>query len=298
MHPEAAVVDTLTPAIRVTAPPTVQGELHPMTMPQTAREVAPRLEQLARIGYAAKALLYATVGILAAQAALGRGGRTTDLAGALREVVRAPMGDALLLVIALGLAGYAVWRIVDAITDAEGKGGDAKGIARRLGSAARGLAHGVLAVAAFHLATGSRDDSADDKGELASRAVDIAGGAWLLWVAAGAILAYACYQLYRAYAAKLGSQLDLGAVSAGVGRWVIGLSRAGLAARGIVFGLIGVLLVRAARHEAPEEAGGIRDSLEMLGGMGRWPLAVVGLGLVAYAVYELLNARYRRIRVA
>ena len=267
-------------------------------MPQTAREVAPWVEKAARIGYVAKALLYATVGILAAQAALGRGGRTTDLGGALREVVRAPMGEALLLVIGVGLAGYAIWRILDAITDAEGKGGDAKGLARRIGSAARGLGHGALAVAAFGLATGSNDGGGGDKRELASKAVDVAGGSWLLWLAAAAVLGYACYQLYRAYAAKLGRQLDLGAVSAGVGWWVVGLARAGIAARGVVFGLVGVLLVRAAQHENPREAGGIRDSLEMLGRMGRWPLVLVALGLVAYAVYELLNARYRRIRVA
>jgi hypothetical protein len=283
--------------LRHGAPEPLVASFVSMTMPQTAREVAPWVAKLARVGYAAKALLYATVGILAAQAALGRGGRTTDLGGALREVLRAPMGSALLLAIALGLAGYAVWRIVDAITDAEGRGGDAKGLARRLGSAARGLAHGALAYAAFHLATGSTRDGGMKTDEIARRAVDIAGGVWLLWVAAAAVLAYAGYQLYRAYAAKLGSQLDLGAASVRFGRWVIGMSRAGLAARGIVFGLIGVLLVRAAQHQAPREAGGIRDSLQMLGEMGRWPLAVVALGLVAYAVYELLNARYRRIRV-
>jgi hypothetical protein len=79
---------------------------------------------------------------------------------------------------------------------------------------------------------------------------------------------------------------------------VIGLSRAGIAARGVVFGLIGVLMVRAARQHDPEQAGGLRESLEMLEGMGRWPLGLVALGLVAYGVYELLNARYRRIRVA
>jgi hypothetical protein len=267
-------------------------------MPETARQVAPWVAKAARLGYVAKALLYATVGILAAQAALGQGGRTTDLGGALREVVRAPMGDALLLVIAVGLAGYAIWRILDAITDAEGKGGDATGLARRLGSAARGLGHGALAVAALGLASGSNAGGGGDKRELASKAVDVAGGSWLLWLAAASVLAYACYQLYRAYAAKLGSQLDVGAASVGVGWWVIGLSRAGIAARGIVFGLVGVLLVRAAQHRDPQEAGGIRDSLQMLGEMGRWPLAVVALGLVAYAVYELLNARYRRIRVA
>jgi hypothetical protein len=267
-------------------------------MPQTAREVAPWVATLARIGYVAKAILYATVGVLAAQAALGRGGRMTDLGGALREVVRAPMGDALLIVIALGLAGYAMWRIVDAIADAEGKGGDAKGIARRLGSAVRGLAHGALAIAAYHLATGSGNgEGGGGSEELVGRATEVGGGTWVLWVIAAGVLAYACYQLYRAYAAKLGSQLDLGAASAAFGRWVIGISRAGIAARGIVFGLIGVLLVRAALHGTPREAGGVRDSLELLGDMGRWPLAVIALGLVGYALYELLNARYRRIRV-
>jgi hypothetical protein len=265
-----------------------------MTMPDAAREVAPWIEKLARVGYVAKALLYATVGILAGQAALGRGGRTTDLGGALREVVRAPMGEALLLAIALGLSGYAVWRLVDAITDAEGKGSDAKGMAQRLGSAVRGLAHGALAVAAYQLATGSGGGSGS--GDLVGKATDV-GGTGVLWVIAGAVLAYAFYQLYRAYAAKLGSRLDVGAASATFGRWVIGVSRAGIAARGVVFGLVGVLLVRAALHGNPQEAGGLRDSLEMLGDMGRWPLAVVALGLVAYAVYELLNARYRRIRV-
>jgi hypothetical protein len=268
-----------------------------MTLPQEAREVAPWIVRLARIGYVAKALLYATVGVLAAQAALGEGGRTTDLGGALREVVSAPLGRVLLFVIAAGLAGYAVWRLVEAVTDAEGKGGDAKGIAKRVGSAARGLAHGALAVGAYHLAKGSGDGGGERSEELAAQAFDVPGGELVVWLAAAGVVAYACYQLYRAWAAKLGRQLDLGAVSAGIGRWVIGISRAGLAARGIVFGLVGVLLVRAARSGDPEQAGGMRESLDMLAGMGRWPLAVVALGLVAYAVYELLNARYRRIRV-
>ena len=176
----------------------------------------------------AKALLYATVGILAAQAALGRGGRTTDLGGALREVVRAPDGRS-------PAAGDREWgspatQSGESWTRSPTR--RARGATRKgslAGSAVRraGLGHGALAVAAFGLATGSSDGGGGDKRELASRAVDVAGGSWLLWVAAAAVLGYACYQLYRAYAAKLGSQLDLGAVSMGVGRWVIGLSRVG-----------------------------------------------------------------------
>jgi hypothetical protein len=262
-----------------------------------AREVAPWIVILARIGYVAKALLYATVGILAAQAALGSGGRTTDLGGALREVVRAPMGEAMLLVIAAGLAAYALWRVVDAIFDGEGRGTDLKGVLRRLGSALRGLAHAGLALAAFRLATGSGDAGGKDSDRYVAQAMDMSGGTWLVWLAAAVALGYCAYQLYRAYAAKLGRQLNLAALPAGMARAVIAISRAGIAARGIVFGLIGVLLARSASRGDPEQAGGIRESLDLVAGMGRWPLVAVALGLVAYAVYELLNARYRRIRV-
>ena len=263
-----------------------------------AHEVAPWIAHLARIGYVAKALLYGTIGFLAAKAALGSGGRTTDLGGALREVVRAPLGEVILFLTALGLAGYALWRVVDAITDAEGHGSELKGIAVRVGSAFRGLAHGLLALAAFHVATGSGDAGGSRSRQLVAQGLHLPGGKWLVYLAALGVLGYAGYQLYRAYVAKFGRRLSLAALPAGSARWVINICRAGIAARGIVFGLIGVLLIRAAEKQDPGQAGGVRESLEILAGMGRWPLAIVGFGLVAYAVYELLNARYRRISVA
>ena len=270
-----------------------------MTLPrEAAQEVAPWIVALARIGYVAKAVLYATVGMLAAQAALGDGGRTTDLGGALRSVLHAPFGSEMVLVIAVGLAAYAVWRVVAAITDAEGRGSSLKGIVLRVGSALRGLAHGALALAAFRLRTGSGEGGGERSEDLVSRALDLPGGNWLVWLAAGGVLVYGGYQLYRAYAAKLGRQLSLAALPGGTERGVIAVCRIGIAARGIVFVVIGFLLARSAARRDPGQAGGVRESLEVLAGMGRWPLAVVALGLVAYAVYELVNARYRRVRVA
>jgi hypothetical protein len=79
---------------------------------------------------------------------------------------------------------------------------------------------------------------------------------------------------------------------------VIAVSRFGIAARGVVFCLIAWFLARAAAHHNPSEAGGVRESLRTLADAGRWPLGLVALGLVAYGVYELVNARYRRIQVA
>jgi hypothetical protein len=266
--------------------------------PPTAGEVAPWVERLARVGYAAKAVLYITVGVLAAQAAVGRGGRTTDTDGALRTMYGLTLGRIILLVIAAGLVGYALWRLVEAIVDAEGRGDGLKGVALRAGSAGRGLFHAGLGLAALRLALGDLSPSAAGHPRYwTARAFAVPGGELLVWLVAGGIAGYGGYQLYRAYAPKLGRQLRLGTIPEGTRGIVVAVSRFGIAARGVVFCLIGFILVRAAARHDAGQAGGVRESLGMLAGIGRWPYAAVALGLVAYGVYQLVNARYRRIRV-
>jgi hypothetical protein len=259
---------------------------------------APWVEHLARIGYGAKALLYITIGILAAQAGLGRGGRTTDTHGALEAMYGVTLGRVLLIVVAAGLLGYALWRVVQAIFDPEQRGVGFKGIALRLGFAGRGLFHGALGIAALRLAaSGTPVGDANHSRTWAARAFALPGGELLVWGSAAFIIGYGLYQLYRAYAPKLGRQLQLGRIPDGALGLVVGVSRFGIAARGVVFCLMGFFLARAAARHDAGEAGGLRESLGTVAGWGRWPFVVVALGLVAYGVYELVNARYRRIRV-
>jgi hypothetical protein len=262
-------------------------------------DAAPWIERLARVGYVAKAMLYITVGLLASQAGLGGGGRMTDTQGALRVVHDVTFGRVLLLVAAAGLMGYALWRIVEAVVDPERRGRDFKGLALRVGFAVRGLFHAGLGITAFRLALGERSGAAGNQSRRwTSRAFDLPAGDLLVWLAAAGITAYGIYQFYRAYAPKLGRQLDLSQIPATVRRWVVGVSRFGLAARGVVFCLIGLFLARAAVKHDAGQVGGLRESFRVLARLGRWPFVVVAVGLVAYGIYELVNARYRRIRVA
>ncbi len=261
-------------------------------------DVAPWVERLARVGYVAKALLYITVGLVAAQAAFGPG-KVTDTQGALRLVHGMTFGRVMLLVVAAGLMGYAVWRVVEAVVDAEGRGVSAKGVAVRAGSAGRGLLHGALAITALRLAYGDRSAGTDRPArEWTAVAFGLPGGELLVWIAAASVTGYGVYQLYRSYAPKLGRQLDLSQLRDPALGWVVGVSRFGIAARGVVFCLIGFFLARAAARHDAGQVGGVRESLGVLADIGRWPFMVVALGLVAYGVYELVNARYRRIRVA
>ena len=268
-----------------------------MTAP-TVRQVAPWVERLARVGYAAKALLYITVGLLAAQAGLGRGGRAVDTQGALRVVHHATFGREALIVVAAGLIGYAIWRMVEAVVDPDGRGTDPKGLALRASFAARGVLYGALGITALRLAARERPGPhTDQTRHWTELAFSLPAGQLLVWLAALGIAGYGLYQLYRAYASKLSRQLDLGELDTATERWVVAVSRFGIAARGVVFCLIGFFLVRAAARHDAAQAGGLRKSMSLLAEIGRWPFVVVALGLVAYGVYELVNARYRRIRV-
>ncbi|MEO7136468.1 MAG: DUF1206 domain-containing protein [Gemmatimonadales bacterium] len=269
-----------------------------MSVPIEMRDVAPWVERLARVGYLAKALLYITIGLVAAQAAFGPQRGTTDTQGALRLVHGMTFGRVILVIMAGGLVGYAVWRVVEAVLDPQGRGLGAKGVALRAGSAGRGLLHGALALTALRLAYGDRSATNGDQArEWTTVAFGLPGGELLVWIAAASVAGYGVYQLYRSYAPKLGSQLDLSRLQDPARAWVVGVSRFGIAARGVVFCLIGFFLARAASQHDAEEVGGVRESLGLLAGIGRWPFVVVALGLVAYGAYELVNARYRRIRI-
>jgi hypothetical protein len=163
-----------------------------------------------------------------------------------------------------------------------------------------GIVHVGLGISAIKLASG--DLSAGQDGTAtqhwAARALSTPGGSFALWALAAAFVGYGIYQLVCAWKAKLDKHLALGELSPSARRFVIGASRFGIAARGVVFGMIGVLLARAVQHRDAREAKGIKQALLELFTFGRVPFIAVAVGLVAYGVYQLLNARYRRINVA
>lgn len=252
------------------------------------------LERLARLGYASIGLVYFIAGGLAAASGLGLGGSTGGQHTAFRTILRQPFGRVLLAVMAAGLAGYALWRVVSAFTDSEHRGGDPKGLALRAGSVGRGLAYAVITVEVarllLHRGGGSGGDA---KTQHWTRAImEKPFGHWLVALAGLVIIGYGAYQLYAAWDAKLSKRISLGEMDAAVRRKVVTISRFGIGARGVVFFVIGGSLVLAGFKHNASEARGTSGALRAL----PLPLLVlVGIGLVAYGVYALVNARYRRI---
>jgi hypothetical protein len=257
-------------------------------------EVKPWIERLARLGYASIAAVYAIVGAVTLGAAFGR--NRTEAASA-REafdvILRQPFGRVLLIVVGAGMLGYAAWRYLSAIKDTDRRGSDAKGLAIRTGSFIRGLVYTALAVEAFRMTPAAGSD--EKARHWTAALMDQPFGRWLVLAAGLAIVGTGIYQMWRAWRAKLGKKLRIEYVTESFRRKVVAISRFGIAARAIVFLVVGVSIVRAAWRHSASAAAGSEGALHRLGAASQWLLAIVAVGLIAYGIYQLLNARYRLI---
>lgn len=268
------------------------------TVNQTARN--PLTIMLGRFGYVAKGVVYIVIGLLAALAALGDGGATTDRKGAVQKIYEQPYGVFLLAVIAFGLACYGVWNFIVAIADTEGKGTDPKGIATRIFYAGVGVSYLAFAFAAVQLLTGAgnlgknSDASAKD---WTAQLLDKPFGVVLVIIAGLVVLGAAGFQFYKAYKEEFQKELELNKMSATMKEWIVRFGRVGLAARGIVFGIIGIFLIVAALQKNPDQAKGLGGALKELStqAYGQVLLGIVAIGLIAYGIYSLAEARYRRM---
>jgi hypothetical protein len=265
---------------------------------QAIRAASPALVFLGRAGYAAKGVVFVVIGALAAGVAVGTGGKMTDSRGALDTIGDGPMGTVALVAIGVGLLGYMAWRLVAAATDAEGKGDEPTSLALRAAQAGRGIVYGMLGVQALRgirSEVGSQDGAAR---HWTARLLGMPLGPTLVICAGIGVLGYAAYQLYRAFSDKAKKHLDLVEAGATQAMWIVRLGRFGIAARAVVFAMIGIFLIRAGMHEDSGEAGGIAQSLRALGSTshGRIVLSLVAFGLMSYGIYQLATARYRHMR--
>lgn len=271
-----------------------------MTASSAIRSSSSWLVPLGRLGYVAKGIVYIVIGALATRAALGAGGRATDTHGALRTIGRGPFGELALWIILIGLFGYAAWRLVSAATDAERRGDEPSSIALRLGEAFRGLVYGALGYWTLRYVTSGNAESGNQAQSLTRSVLSLPTGRWIVIAAGLGVIGYAVYQIYRSASGKFLKRMDLSSAAPQTARWVKRMGRFGIAARAIVFGMIGILLVSAGWTFDPSKAGGIRQSLNALEAQpaGSAVFAIVAAGLIAFGIFELATARYRVMRAA
>ena len=263
---------------------------------EAARRASPWVERIARVGYAAKGVVYATIGVLAMREALGAGGATTGPIGAMRSMGPNPLDSVLLVVLSVGLLGYALWKLIQGLADPDDKGFDAHGVLRRIGYIGSGAIHGILAFAAAQSIFGAEDTS-EDALALAAMAYQPPLGRILVGLVGLIVIGVGLYQLYAAYGANFRDELRLNRMSNAEVRWVTFAGCVGTAARAFAIGVAGAFVVLAAYESDPSEVRGLGEALETIQHQpsGSYMLGAVAAGLLVYGAFMLLVARYRRI---
>jgi Domain of Unknown Function (DUF1206) len=260
---------------------------------------SPWVERLGRAGLVAKGVLYAVIGILAIKVALGARGADPDKEGALATIATQPFGKLLLGILAVGLAGYAAWRLAQGLLDRDGQGEGAKGLAKRLGNIGKGALYAVLCVLATMKLLGAEGEGGGGSQEDRTTA-DVLGlplGRYVVFAAAAGFVAAALFNGYRAVTCNFRKKLETQRMSEAEEAAATGVGGLGHLARFVVFGLIGAFLAKAAWEFDPQEAAGLDTALYEVARQpyGGFLLGSLAVGLLAYALYCFVQARYRDV---
>ncbi len=257
------------------------------------------IEYYARFGYAAKGVVYGSSGLLALLEAFDfTSGETVGSTGALRAIAAQPFGRILISVMAFSLMGYVMWRFIQAFLDPEHSSSrEPSDIARRFSYACSGLAYAGVAYSAVKILTASPDGEGKTAEEWAFDIMQRPFGRWL--VGAGGLLfcGIGCYYLYRAIKAEFRKRLKLRNMSDVEKTWATIAGRVGIAARGVVYIVIGFFAIRAAWSFNSDMIKTTEAALEVFNNnpADEWILATLGLGFIAYGVHMGFQARYRSI---
>jgi hypothetical protein len=251
---------------------------------------------LARAGLVAKGVSFGIVAVLAIKLAVGHGGKATSREGALHELAGESFGKVVLALLVVGFAAYALWRFVEAWA---APGEDAKKWAKRAGSVSRGLIYAALAYSAAKLLAGAGGSGSQNERarETAETLFSWPAGTWLVGIAGAVVIGVGLWNLYRGLALKFEDRWRTGEMGATERRWAGRVGAVGHVARAVVFGLIGVFVVKAALEYDPKEAIGLDGALQKLASAeyGPYLLGLTAAGLLAYGLYCLVDARYRDV---
>jgi len=246
---------------------------------------AANLETFTRIGFAARGVLYLSIGYLAL-----RFGRSENTAGALDYLSEGSTAP-LVAIMALGFLAYGVWRLSEGIVDTEGQGTGPKAIAARAGGVVSGLIHIGLSFIALDLTINQASSLASDNeaSQGAATALTMPGGPVIVLIAGIALIGTGLWQLVNAARTDFLKYLDGRAAGKA---WVKWFGRAGYAARGVVFTIIGWSLLKAGVAAESDQAAGMAQAIDVLSGT---MFTAVAIGFVLFGLFSFVEARHRRI---
>ncbi|HEV7346659.1 MAG TPA: DUF1206 domain-containing protein [Devosia sp.] len=255
-----------------------------------------KFETFARVGYAARGIVYLLLGGFALTSAFWGGSAQSSSSGALSDLMAMPFGRIMVGLIAMGLLGYVLWRLAQGLLNADDADHDMKGFAKRGGKLISAGGNTLLMLTAARLAFTGGGGGGSGNGEESASAwlLQQPFGVYLLGIVALGVIAAGIVQMWYGGSGNYRKHLSLPPAHRG---WMDKLCRFGLIARGVIFGIIGGFLLYAAFTVSPERAGGTAEALQYVHSLpfGPWLYGTIALGLMAFGAYGVIQAFYRHI---
>lgn len=259
----------------------------------------PLVRGLIRAGFVARAITYGVIGGLALALALGAGtaGTAPNQEGALALIGRSPIGRVALVVISAGLLAYALWKLTQGILGRGPEGGGGSELKDRVANLGGGVTYLAFFAVAIEVLVGSAGNSSSEPKQATAGVLGWPGGQVIVGIGGVALITISLYQLYDAIRGEFAKDSKTHKMGPTERRLFMWLGHVGLGARALVFALVGYFLVRAAVDYQPGTAVGVDGALGRLHDQAFGPaiLGVVAAGLIIFAGYSLLEARYRRL---
>lgn len=254
-------------------------------------------EAFARAGLVARGVLYGMLGVLAILLATHSTQTPADQSGAMETIDRQPFGHWLLVAVAAGLGAYALWRFLQAVVGHGPEGGGDHTTANRLAAAASGCAYTVMCALAVSVLAGSQSSSSHSPHRSTAGVLGWPDGRWIVGAVAVVLLAVAAFQGFKGLSRRFLKEDKTEQMGPRATSVVTTLGVVGHLARMLVFGLVGVFLLKAAIDYSPSNAVGLDGALTKLNHhvYGTALVCLVGAGLIAFAAYSVVDARYRRV---
>ena len=259
------------------------------------REASPWIKWLARFGMLCSGLLWILVGVLAVGVAIDAGGETTDRTGALNEIGKQSWGTVILIAIAIGFAGYALWRFATAAFGRKLETNEEISVWKRLWYVARGIFYAFLCYTTVAIIFNSHSGSSEK--EHTEKVFDLPYGRWIVGAIGIGVLAWGLGSAWRAISRNFKDDLHTERMSETTKRWTTRAGVVGYSARALVFLLIGIFVLRAAWEYDPDESVGLDGALQKLAQQSFGPLllGIVAAGLAVYGLFYLVKAAYREV---
>jgi hypothetical protein len=261
-----------------------------------AAEVKPWVKRIAQAGYVAKGIVYVLLGLLGFMAAFELNGKTNNQAtqtGTLQYLKELPAGAILLLLLAIGLLCYSTWRVIQTFYNPNGED---KKWPKRLRYFFSGLAYLALAYTALRAVFQDSSGNGDQNQKLAGELMGQPLGQVLVGLAGLIFAAVGIYQIYYGLSEKYKKHVQELSLQSDQSSLLLRSGKIGYISRGIVWLVIAFLFIRAALHSSASEAGNTGKAFQFVENIsfGSYLLGALGLGLIAYGVFNFIRARFER----